>query len=154
TCIPPFFSTGLKRGLHGVANIGRTFHHADAGGFHGGHLLFGRTLPSGDDRARVPHPSSWRRGLTANESHHGLLHIRFDVSSGFFFRHSTDLADHDDAARFGIFVEQPNGIDEVRADNRIAPDPDAGGLPQFSSSQLPHGLVSQCPTAGHHAHVT
>jgi len=48
-----------------------------------------------------------------------------------FLRVPTDLADHHDGVRIRIRVEQLNDIEEGGPDNRIAADPDAGGLPDF-----------------------
>ena len=39
------------------------------------------------------------------------------------------------------------------ADNRIAADSDAGGLPDAQMRELIHGFVSERPAAAHHAHV-
>ena len=95
---------------------------------HGFVFLRGRSRSAADDRARVAHAASRRRGLPGNQTHDGLFHVRFDVLGSLFLRVAADFADHHDGVRFGIFVEQADRIEERRADNRIAADADAGGL--------------------------
>src|SRR5215475_10148369 len=95
-----------------------------------------------------------RRRLAADEADNGFFHVRFDVSGCFFFGSSADFADHDDPSRSGIFVEQPDRIDEVRTDNRIAADADACRLSDFAFRKLADGLVSECPAARNDADVS
>ncbi len=58
----------------------------------------------------------------------GLLHVCLHVSRRGFFRAAADLADHDDGVRIRILIEEPNGIREAGADDRVAADPDTGRL--------------------------
>ena len=41
---------------------------------------------------------------------------------------AADFADHDDGVGIGVFVEEPEGVGEGGADDRVAADADAGGL--------------------------
>ena len=77
----------------------------------------------------------------------------FDVCGSFFFGGAADLADHNDAARFRIFIEKLDGVDEVRADDRISSDSNAGGLADLSLRELAHGFVRQGSAARDDPHV-
>ena len=54
----------------------------------------------------------------------------------------------------GIFIEEPDGIDEVRADDWIAADTDAGRLTDLPLRELPDRFVGQRSTARNHADVS
>ena len=73
---------------------------------------------------------------------------------GGLFRGTTDFADHDDRLRLGVRLEQSQGIDEGRADDRITADAEAGRLPDAQAGQLINGFVGQRPRARDHAHRT
>ena len=57
----------------------------------------------------------------------GFLQFCFDPLGGFFFRAAADFADHDDAVRFRVVVEQFDDVEVRRAVDRVAADADAGG---------------------------
>src|SRR5207237_4111386 len=50
------------------------------------HLLRRGALTAGDDRARVPHSSSWRRGLAGDEADDGLAEVLLDPRRRLLFR--------------------------------------------------------------------
>ena len=83
----------------------------------------------------------------------GFLQFCFDPLGGFFFRAAADFADHDDAGRFGVGVEQFDHVEMRRAVDRIAADADAGGLADAARGQLPDRLISQRAAARNHADV-
>src|SRR3954464_527579 len=56
--------------------------HPHAGGGERVHLLFRRAAAARDDRARVPHAASRRRGLPGDEADHRLLEVRLDPRRG------------------------------------------------------------------------
>ena len=64
-----------------------------------------------------------------------------DVCRRDLLRVATDLADHDDGMSIGIFVEQPDRIHEIGADDRISADTDASGLPDPKFAQLGEVMV-------------
>src|SRR5690606_13049649 len=100
-------------------------------------------LAAGDDGAGVAHAASGRRGLAGDEADDGLREVRLDPGRGFLFGAAADLANHHD--RFGVIVrrKQRQGVDERRADERVAADADAGGLAEAERGELVNGLVGQ-----------
>src|SRR6185503_9299890 len=107
------------------------------------HLLGGSSFSTGDDRARVPHTTSGRRGLASYECYDRFRHVLLCERRCLFLRRATDLADHHDAYRLIIFLEQSQRIDVRRAHDRIATDTDRRGLPEAERSQLTDSLVRQ-----------
>ena len=85
------------------------------------------TFTAADDGARMPHAPSRRRRHPGNKTYGGLFHPRIlqKIRSS-FFRGAADFADHDDLLRFRIGQKPVEYIDEFRALDRIAADPDAG----------------------------
>jgi len=61
---------------------------------------------------------------------------------GFLFRRAADFADHDDAVRVRVGIEQLNDVQVRGAVDRVAPDANAGGLADTAAGELPDGLVS------------
>ena len=84
---------------------------------------------------------------------HRLLHVLLDVRGRRLFGVAADLADHDDGVRIRILVEQPQRIDEIGADDRVAADADAGRLPDPEVRQLPDRFIRQRARARDDAHV-
>src|SRR3984957_4040682 len=108
---------------------------------HGFVLLRGCTCATADDRSRVAHAATWRRGLPGNQSHDGFVHVVFDVSGSLFFGVAADFADHNDGLRFGVFVEELDRVDMRGTDDRIAANSDARGLADPQLRQLMYGFV-------------
>src|ERR1700733_13701358 len=69
------------------------------------HFVFRFSRSARNDRARVAHSSSWRRGLSGDESNHRLLDVRLDVLRRGLLGVAADLADHHDGVRIFIFIE-------------------------------------------------
>src|SRR5574338_524466 len=67
---------------------------------------------------------------------------------------AADLPDQDDGARVAIGLEGGEAVDEIGADDRVAPDADAGGLPQAVGGELVDDLVGEGAAAAHHADVS
>src|SRR4051812_12969729 len=101
----------------------------------------------------MPHSSTRRCGLPADETNNRFLHVLFDIGCRFFFCRSADLANHDNAMCIGIFVEETDSVDEVCADDRIAPDTDARGLADLALRQLSHSFIGQSSASGDHSDV-
>src|SRR5271155_3209634 len=91
----------------------------------------------------MAHPAALRRRLPGDKRDHGFLKVLLYIFSGLFFGRSADFSDHDDAARFRIFVEQLERVDMPGADDRIAADSDATRLPDAKQGQLIDRFVSQ-----------
>jgi hypothetical protein len=87
------------------------------------------SLPAGDDRAGVAHPLSFRRGLPGDEAHNGFRHSPPHEFRRLLFRGAPYLADQDHRVGIRILLEKRENIDERGPDDRVAADPDAGGLP-------------------------
>ena len=91
----------------------------------GSHLLRGSSLSSGNDRAGVSHPSSWRCGLPGNEADDGFADILFDEFGCLFLGIAADLTDHHDPFRLGVLFEHFETINEIGPIDRIPTDADA-----------------------------
>src|SRR5579864_315945 len=102
----------------------------------------------------MSHAASRRRRLARDEPHYRLLHMGLDVSRGGLLRITADFADHHDGMRVRIGVEKLQRVHEIRADNRIAANPDASRLTDSQARQLPHRFVSQGAGSRHHADVS
>src|SRR6266478_2439972 len=89
-----------------------------------------------------------------DEANHRLLDFRFDECSRSFLCIAADFADKDYRVRFAILVEHFDGIQEGSANNRVASDANAGGLPDAQASELVDRLVGQCAAAADHANVS
>src|SRR4029077_2478970 len=126
----------------------------DAGGAHGRIFISRSSLPATDDCARVAHAASRRRGLSSDESDDGLLHMFLDERSGDFFGIAAAFADYHDYLCARIVVEHAHGVEEIRADDRIAANADACGLSDAELGELVHGFVSQRAAAADDADVT
>src|ERR1700682_4156728 len=76
----------------GGAHVGGALHRGDARGLHGLHLLGGGPFATRDDGAGMPHASSGRRRLAADESDHGLRDVGRDEGGGTFLGRAAALA--------------------------------------------------------------
>src|ERR1700733_10534217 len=125
-----------------MADFSRTLHRVNSCRAH--RLIFrrGSSFSAADDCSSVTHAASWRRGLTSYESDDGLSHIFLNVFRGDFFGVSTDFTDQDDGVGIRIFVEHAHGIEKAGADDRIAADSYAGGLPDAKARELIDSFVS------------
>src|SRR5579859_742690 len=65
------------------------------------------------------------------------------IIGGNLFGVSPNLADHDDGFRLRIFVEKLERIQEVRADNGVATNPDGRGLSDAALRELEDRFVGQ-----------
>src|SRR6266851_123028 len=128
---------------HGLADISRRLHHMNPRSRHRLHLLLGRTLAARDDRTRVTHSPSRRRRLPGDKAHHRLLHIVLDELRRLLLSRPADLADHDDRLGLRIVIQQPQRIDVVRPDNRVAANANRRRLPNPTRRQLIHSLIRQ-----------
>src|SRR5664280_3024396 len=88
-----------------------------------------------------------------HETDHRLSDVRLDISRRRLLGVAADLANHDDGVRVRIRVEQLQRVQERGPDDRVAADPDAGGLADPELGQLPYGFVGQRARARYHAHM-
>jgi hypothetical protein len=77
----------------------------------------------------------------------GLVTCARAKAGRFFLGGPADLADHDDGLRVRVVLEEPEHVDEVRADDRISADPDARGLSDAAPRELVDRLVGERPAA-------
>ena len=82
-------------------------------------------------------------GLAGDEGHHGLGHVALDPRAGLGLVGAADLADHHYAVGLAVAVEHLQQLHEPQPLDRIAADPDAGGLPDAELRALPHRLVGE-----------
>src|SRR6185436_13043306 len=129
--------------LDRFADLRGCLEYRHAGALERRHLFRGGPLAAGDDRSRVPHATTRRRGLTGDESDDRLLHLALGVQRRLFLGGAADLADQDDGAGVGVVLEQRQGIEEGGADDRITADADAGRLSDTAPGELAHRLVGQ-----------
>src|SRR6185369_11490228 len=104
-------------------------------------LLRRRPLAARDDRARMPHALSLRRGLSRDEADDRLLQLGLDERRRVLLGAATDLADHDHRVGVGVVAEELERVDESGADDRVAADADARRLPDAAQRELVYGLV-------------
>ena len=99
---------------------------------------FGKTITqnSREQRGSLQHAAPRRRRLSCDESDDGLPELARNECRGFLFCRAADLADHDHRVGVGIGGEQLQRIDVAGADQRVATDPDAGGLAHSHLRQL------------------
>src|SRR5215210_6305986 len=113
---------------HQLRNLGRVGRSPDSGAAQGLALRLGRALAAGDDCPSVAH----RLALGGREARYvgddGLLHLLLHEPGGELLGVAPDLADHHDAVGLGILLEFAEDLDEVRADDRVAPYPDGRAL--------------------------
>ena len=88
--------------------------------------------------------------IPGDEGHHRLVEVRLDPGRRLFFRGAADLTNQDYRFRLRVLLEQLQAVDITGADHRVAPDADAGRLPQSDLSQLVHRLVGQGTAAADH----
>src|SRR3546814_18595083 len=89
----------------------------------------------------MPHALALRRAGPGDEADDRLGHVLGDELGRFLFGRTTDLADHDDALRLLVVLEQLQAVDEVQAVDRVAADADHGRLAQARVGRLLDRLV-------------
>ena len=72
-----------------------------------------------------------------------LLHLLLDELRRALLGAAADLADHDDAVRVRVGLEELEHVDEVHAADRVAADADARRLTDAERGELPDGLVGE-----------
>src|SRR5690625_7089202 len=76
----------------------------------------------------MAHPPSRRCGLACGEPNDWLGQVLLDISGGLLLVRASDLTDDDYRLGLGVILKSLETIDEVRPDDRVASDPDAGAL--------------------------
>src|SRR5262249_25292200 len=146
----------LNGGLHAYsdgggerfADRGRGLRHLDSCCFQGLHFFRGRAFAARDNGAGVAHTAARRGGLAGDKTDDWLFHVRFYEFGGGFFGVAADFADHDHGFRFGVAIEQVEGIHECGADDRVASNADGGGLPDAALRELVDRFVGEGARAG------
>ena len=115
----------------------------DAALFHDLHFGFGRVVCAADDGAGVAHGPTFGRRLTGNKTYYRFGAEVADIAGCVGFHASADLADHDDAFRFGVVHQQFHGFFGGGAHDGVATDADAGGLSHTGFRYLIHSLVGE-----------
>jgi len=118
------------------------------------YLSFAVPLSAADDRASVTHAASGRRGLPRDKSDHRFLHVRLDIRGRGFFGIAADFADQDDRRSLRIVVKHLDSVQERSADNGIAADANAGGLPDSQARKLVYRFISERAAAADHANIS
>src|SRR6202008_2904325 len=78
-------------------------------------------------------------------------HMITNVLGGYLFSGPADLANHDNRIGFGVFLKEPERVDEVCSDHRIAAYADRSRLTQTEISQLVNRFVGKSPAARNNA---
>ena len=78
----------------------------------------------------------------------GLVNSAADIGGGVLLHVAADLPDQHHGVGVVIFLEQPEHLNKAGADDGVAANTDAGGLPDAQAGELPHGLVGQGAAAG------
>src|ERR1700676_1226811 len=141
----------LQCGGHRRTQVGRGFDAADACGAHGRVFVFGGALAAADDGTGVAHAAARRSGLAGDEADYRLLHVGLDEFGGALFSVAADFADENDGVGVGVVVEHADGVEERRADDRVATDADASGLADAEARQLIDGFIGQGAAAAYDA---
>ena len=66
---------------------------------------------------------------------------------------AADFSDQHEAVGLRVSVHQSKHINEIRTDDGVAANANAGGLPDAERRQLPDGFIGQRAAARNHAHV-
>lgn len=98
--------------------------------FEGSHFFCGSSLSAGDDRARMAHAPSRRRGLSGNKGHNGFCDVLLRKLRGLFFRSAANLANHHDAIGFVVFLKQAQRVNVRSADDWISANTNSTRLAQ------------------------
>src|SRR4051812_24015886 len=131
-----------------LSDLGRRRADLDAARLERFLLPGGRARGAGDDRARVAHRLAGRRGEAGDVREHRLRDVLGDVCRGLLLFVSADLADENDELRLGVGLEVRDDVDERRADDRVAADPDDCRVAEPELRELVADLVRQGPRAG------
>src|SRR5262245_62096351 len=134
-----------QRLLHGDAEVRGRPHRAHARCLERGVLVGRRTLPARDHGAGVAHALARGRGDARDVGDDGLRHLAVNVFRGRLFVRAADLADHDDAGRVLVALEEREHFDEIESPHRVASDADAGRLAEADVRRLEDGFVRQRP---------
>lgn len=115
----------------------------DATFLHDLHFGFGGVVCAADDGAGVAHGTTFGRRLAGNKTYHRFGAEVADIAGGICFHAAADLADHNDALRFGVIHQQFHCFFGGGAHDGVAADADAGGLAHAGFRHLVHCLVGE-----------
>src|SRR4051794_5917244 len=136
----------LERAEHlggDLRRLGRAFADPHALCFERVLLRLRRARGAGDDRAGVAHLLAGRRGEAGDVGHNRLGNLAGDELGCPLLRVAADLADHHDQLGLGVGLVEPEDVDEVGADDRVAADADDRGVALARLLQLVADLVGQ-----------
>ena len=101
----------------------------------------------------MAHAAARRCCRSGDKSGDRFFAVFLDPLGGFLLGGAADLADHDDAARVGVVVEELDDVEVRAAGDGIAADADAGRLAKAVAGELPHRLVGERAAAADDADV-
>jgi hypothetical protein len=92
---------------------------------------------------RVAHSSCPAAREAGDVGDDRLRHLGLDERGRLLLLVAADLADHDDRLRLGVGLEALEDVDERRADDRVAADPDDRRVAEAQLRQLVADLVGE-----------
>src|SRR5690606_33897528 len=99
------------------------------------------------------HPASGRRGGAGDEAGDRLPAVCLDPAGRLDLGAAADFANHDDAVRVRIVVEEFDHVEVRGAVHRIAANPDRRALTNPLARELVHGLVGEGAGTRDDAHM-
>lgn len=92
----------------------------------------------------MPHAPPWRGGTAGDEPRHRFLHLRAHQKLGsLFFCCAADLTNQDNTLGLRVGKEQLEDLNKLGPLDRIAPNADAGRLPETEPGRLRHSFIGQ-----------
>src|SRR5690606_1878108 len=131
-------------------NLLRVLGNLDADALQRLDFLLCRALSALNNGPRVAHALARRRRPPGNEGDDRLGDILGDVASRGLLICAADLADQHDLFGERVVLEKLQHVDEVRPFDRVAADPDGGGLADTGPGQRIDDLVRQRAGARNH----
>src|SRR6266852_1980546 len=129
------------------------FGHSDARRFERFLLAFRGATISGDDRPGVTHPLALGSRAPRDESH-GLQPAAFgEKLRRALFIAAADLADHNEMRGLRVVLEHLDDFAKRQAENRIAADPDDGGLAHARGGERGTHLIGEGAAARHESNM-
>ena len=128
---------------HDLGGLGRRRADADPLLLERRLLGLGRARRARDDRARVAHRLAGRSREARDVGDDRLRQLGLDEGGRLLLLVTADLADHDDVLGLGVGLELREDVDERRADDGVAADPDDRRVAEPHPGQLVTDLVGQ-----------
>src|SRR3954469_1754189 len=133
-------------------HIRRPPHDSDPGLSEGRQLFFSSAGGPGDDGAGVTHPAPLGRGLARNKANNRLGDPLLHEGSRPLLVGAADLADDHDGVGIVVGLKSLETRDEVGANDRVAPDANAGTLADTVGGKLVDHFVGERAASGDQPH--